>query len=309
MIGPARISRLLSALWFAALVSAILLPRAYAADDLEQSLRSRYGNKTLVLRGFYHADKLNYDSAGMLAGNLRVGDWTVDGVVHVTSINVSDRRLTIHADRLTLIYDGHALAFQTSGNKKPKRTSRLRIETELDAGAVTAEKGQALLAKIFLTPPDRLADIVPDYWKSCVLAASANLGKDRYTACRFGQELAAVPGVSQSGQDQDKELATKIAGAPLVRIGKGVTPPRVRSAPSPEFSTEARELHYQGTITLWLVVDTDGKPRNISIAKPLGMGLDGKAVECVEKWRFDPAQRDGQPVAVEMVVQVDFHLY
>ena len=111
--------------------------------------------------------------------------------------------MTIHADRLTLIYDGHALAFQTSGNKKPKRTSRLRIETELDAGAATAEKGQALLAKIFLTSPDRLADIVPDYWKSCVWAASENLGKDRYPACRFGQELAAVPGVSESGQDKD----------------------------------------------------------------------------------------------------------
>ena len=307
MVGPARISRLRSARLLAALVSAILLPRAYPADDLEQSLRSRYGNKTLVLRGFYHGDKLKYDSAGKLAGNLRLADWTVDGVVHVTSINVSDRRVTIHADRLTLIYDGHALAFQTSGNKKPKRTSRLRIETELDAGAATAEKGQALLAKIFLTPPDRLADIVPDYWKSCVWAASENLGKDRYTACRFGQELAAVPGVSESGQDKD--IATKIAGAPLVRIGKGVTPPRVRLAPDPEFSTEAREQQYQGTITLWFVVDTDGEPRNIRIAKPLGMGLDWKAVECVEKWRFDPAQQDGQPVAVEMAVQVDFHLY
>ena len=57
------------------------------------------------------------------------------------------------------------------------------------------------------------------------------------------------------------------------------------------------------------MVDTDGEPRNIRIAKPLGMGLDRKAVESVEKWRFDPAQRDGQPVAVEMAVQVDFHLY
>jgi TonB family protein len=139
-------------------------------------------------------------------------------------------------------------------------------------------------------------------------AASENLGKDRYTACRFGEELAAVPGVSQSGQD-DKDRATKIAGAALVRIGKAVTPPRVRSAPSPEFSTEARELHYQGTIAPWLVVDTDGEPRNLRIAKPLGMGLDGKAVGCVEKWRFDPAQQDGQPVAVEMAVQVEFHLY
>ncbi|HXO35950.1 MAG TPA: hypothetical protein VN901_26725 [Candidatus Acidoferrales bacterium] len=67
-----------------------------------------------------------------------------------------------------------------------------------------------------MTPPGRLADIVPDYWKSCVLAGSENLGKDRYPAGRFGQELAAVPGVSESGQDKD--LATIIAGAPLVRV-------------------------------------------------------------------------------------------
>jgi hypothetical protein len=37
--------------------------------------------------------------------------------------------------------------------------------------------------------------------------------------------------------------------------------------------------------------------------------LDWKAGSGLEKWRFDPAQQDGQPVAVEMAVQVDFHLY
>jgi hypothetical protein len=190
-----------------------------------------------------------------------------------------------------LIYDGHALAFQTSGNRKPKRTSRLRIETELDAGAANAEKGQALLAKIFLTPPDRLADIVPDYWKSCVLAASENLGKGRYTACRFGQELVAVPGVSQSGQNKD--LATKIAGAPLVRVGKGVTPPRVRSAPSPEFSTEARETALPGgrlrSGCWWIPMGNleTSELRNpwVWVWKPL---------ECVEKWRLSSAGRSAR---------------
>jgi outer membrane biosynthesis protein TonB len=32
-------------------------------------------------------------------------------------------------------------------------------------------------------------------------------------------------------------------------------------------------------------------------------------VEAVTKWRFSPAEKDGQPVAVELGVQVDFHLY
>jgi outer membrane biosynthesis protein TonB len=39
------------------------------------------------------------------------------------------------------------------------------------------------------------------------------------------------------------------------------------------------------------------------------MGLDEKAVEVAKKYRFDPAMKDGHPVAVEIAVEVDFHLY
>jgi TPR repeat protein len=39
------------------------------------------------------------------------------------------------------------------------------------------------------------------------------------------------------------------------------------------------------------------------------MGLDEKAVEAVRSWRFSPALKDGKPVAVEIAVEVDFHLY
>src|ERR1700735_405677 len=108
-----------------------------------------WGNKILflLLRGFYHGDKLKCDSAGHARGQSPFrrldGRWgRARTSINVSEINVSDRRLTIHADRLTLIHDGHALAFQTSGNKKPKRTSRLRIETEPGAGAALPRKGR-----------------------------------------------------------------------------------------------------------------------------------------------------------------------
>jgi protein TonB len=39
------------------------------------------------------------------------------------------------------------------------------------------------------------------------------------------------------------------------------------------------------------------------------MGLDQKAVEAVEQYRFSPAMYQGHPVAVQMVIQVNFHLY
>jgi periplasmic protein TonB len=43
--------------------------------------------------------------------------------------------------------------------------------------------------------------------------------------------------------------------------------------------------------------------------RSLGMGLDEKALETVRTWRFEPGQKDGLPVAVQVHVEVIFHLY
>jgi len=98
-------------------------------------------------------------------------------------------------------------------------------------------------------------------------------------------------------------------GGGVYRPGRGVTPPRPIYSPEPEFSEEARKAKYQGTCTLMIVVDTDGKPTNLRVVSSLGMGLDEKALETVRTWRFEPGQKDGHPVKVEMAVEVDFHLY
>ena len=62
-------------------------------------------------------------------------------------------------------------------------------------------------------------------------------------------------------------------------------------------------------VILWLVLGADGSPRNIRIAKPLGMGLDEEAVRAVSDWKFDPATKDGTPVPVMINVEVNFRLY
>jgi len=98
-------------------------------------------------------------------------------------------------------------------------------------------------------------------------------------------------------------------GGGVFRPGRGVTPPRPIYSPEPEFSEEARKAKYQGTCTLMIVVDTDGKPINLRVVNSLGMGLDEKALETVRTWRFEPGLKDGHPVKVEMAVEVDFHLY
>ena len=89
----------------------------------------------------------------------------------------------------------------------------------------------------------------------------------------------------------------------------GVTVPQAIYSPEPAFSDEARKSKMQGVVTLLLVVGKDGRTYNIHVAQSLGMGLDEKAIEAVSRWRFKPATLNGQPVATQIAVEVDFHLY
>ena len=89
----------------------------------------------------------------------------------------------------------------------------------------------------------------------------------------------------------------------------GVTVPLVIFNPEPSFSDEARKAKAQGIVTLLLVVGKDGRPYDVHVGQALGMGLDEKAIEAVNRWRFRPATLNGQPVATQIAVQVDFRLY
>src|ERR1041385_2821589 len=98
-------------------------------------------------------------------------------------------------------------------------------------------------------------------------------------------------------------------GGGVFRVGGGVSAPKAIFAPDPEYSEEARKAKYQGVCVLSLIVGPDGKPRDIHVARSLGLGLDEKAIQAVNQWKFDPAQKDGKPVAVAINVEVQFRLY
>jgi protein TonB len=97
-------------------------------------------------------------------------------------------------------------------------------------------------------------------------------------------------------------------GGGAYKIGGGVSPPSILFKVEPEYSEEARKAKFQGTVLLFVVVDEKGNPRDIKILRPLGLGLDQKAVEAVEKWKFSPGKKDGKPVAVQAQIEVNFRL-
>ena len=98
-------------------------------------------------------------------------------------------------------------------------------------------------------------------------------------------------------------------GGGVFRVGGGVSAPVAIYSPEPEFSEEARKAKYQGTCVLWVVVGPDGRPHDVRVQRTLGMGLDEKAIEAVRTWKFEPARLNGNPVAVQINVEVNFRLY
>jgi TonB family protein len=95
----------------------------------------------------------------------------------------------------------------------------------------------------------------------------------------------------------------------LYKVGGDVSAPKVIHEPDPEYSEGARKARLQGVVVLSIVVDAEGKTRNIKVLRSLGGGLDEKAIEAVRQWRFVPAKKNGVPVSVEIRVDVAFHLY
>jgi len=92
----------------------------------------------------------------------------------------------------------------------------------------------------------------------------------------------------------------------LFRIGPGVIPPRVAYKVEPEYSPEARADRVQGTVIFQVVVDETGRATRIRALSPLGYGLDEKAQEAIEKWRFVPGTKDGRPVNILATIEVTF---
>ncbi len=128
----------------------------------------------------------------------------------------------------------------------------------------------------------------------------------------FLGRVVAPPGVDKIQYADGKEgfVSNSFLESSIATAADGVTAPSAIYKPDPRYTPEARHNRIEGAVKLWIVVDTQGNVSDIQeISEPLGEGLDKSAIDTVKTWRFNPATRDGVPVAVRVMVEVSFHLY
>ena len=98
-------------------------------------------------------------------------------------------------------------------------------------------------------------------------------------------------------------------GGGAYHVGGGVSAPTLIYYVDPEFSDEARRAKYQGVSVLSIIVDAQGNVQRARVLRPLGMGLDEKAIEAVKQYRFKPAVFQGKAVPVEVNIEINFRIY
>lgn len=88
----------------------------------------------------------------------------------------------------------------------------------------------------------------------------------------------------------------------------GVTAPVLVQKVEPKYTQEARDAKIQGSVKLQVEVSREGLPEKIAVKESLEPGLDQNAMDALKTWRFTPAIKDGQPVRVKALVEINFRL-
>jgi protein TonB len=93
----------------------------------------------------------------------------------------------------------------------------------------------------------------------------------------------------------------------LVRAGSLLKPPRQTYNIDPEYPTLAREARIRGVVVVDAIIDERGNVVQARVVSghPL---LIAAALKAVLQWKYEPTTLNGQPVSVELQVQVHFKL-
>lgn len=107
----------------------------------------------------------------------------------------------------------------------------------------------------------------------------------------------------------DKRQTNKDFGH-IFAMNPSITAPRVISSSQPDSAPDpSRKADRTGLVVVTAIVGADGKVHGARVERSLGKKWDEKALTAIKTWVFQPAMKDGHPVAVIVSIEITFDLY
>jgi TonB family protein len=235
----------------------------------------------------------------------------------VTAPELLPLEITIDPPQHCKKFDGTAvLSVVVDSTGHPRDIFFLRpMSTELDRMALNVAVGDGFKPGTADGVPAALAVAVEVKLQACLVEQKNQTGKKLYSL-----QLRSMPQQQvtvQTAPDQEPEIASSpnhpTDGASLppgvYHVGGNVTAPKVLNRVEASYSDKGRKEKINGACILSLIVDAHGMPESIQIKRSLEPSLDANAMAAVNRYRFRPAMRNGEPVPVMIVVEVNFKIY
>ena len=92
-----------------------------------------------------------------------------------------------------------------------------------------------------------------------------------------------------------------------VRVGGTVKAPKLISTVMPQYPFAAREANVQGDVVIDTLIAANGSVARMKVVSGPSM-LREAALNALRRWRYQPSELDGKPVAVQMLVTIRFRL-
>jgi len=309
----------------------------------EDALRSRYVGKLLFLRGSYLGDDLNFDQNGKVDGSPAVGSFTLSAF-KIQKVKLSKHKLEFEADRYGLHFLG-ALPFEDESKTYDQvKISKKPVHISIDRELIVIPKVKKDKKKKDGPTPQEVAAAQTLKTRDAATATATNgdMPKPAATSSATAESNEALAAISpaHSAMVMNKALDNIFAGdldlrllshlpdfwqeyftsksqhrpftpadANVKVLSEGMMPPKVLNSIDPSSNEFAQKYGIAGMELLRTVVDANGVPRQMAIARPIGFGLDEKAVEAVKNSHFKPAMLNGQPVPVVIDLVVTFRIY
>ena len=177
-----------------------------------------------------------------------------------------------------------------------------------EAARAAGQEGTVVLRCIVDTEGAvKVVEILKSVSADLDLAASLAMSHWKYTPAVMGGEKIAVYLAVRINFELDSAEG-QARQADVLKVTGDITPPHRVAGQPPAYPVEARKAKVEGKVVLECIIDTKGSVSVNRVLKGLAPDLDEAAIASVTQWRYEPALKDGMPVAVYLTVKVQFKL-
>jgi len=305
-------------------------------------LHDRLVGKQFFLRGGWLGDSLSFTERGIPVNNPKTGSFTLS-LVEISSVKWDSHRVEIEGTRYALHFLGN-LPYETTAHEVERISLSKKRPLRISIARAKVEKGKKVSKPVSnAAKPAAAATPSPETTEPIVATPASPEPAGAATPVANGTPVeSAKPIVNLSQAAQILNDALERIFAPALdttlrsqlpefwqlyyesqRTGKRFDPhnanvfypatvdrqAKVLSSITPQSNEYAQANNIVGMALYRVVIGADGVPQRVAAERPIGFGLDENAVAAIQKATFQPAMKNGQPVAELVALSVIFRIY